>query len=69
MGSLNLIDFEALPLGNFASLQLTPGVTATLSGTDVDGGIVADGLGPWGTSTLGYNTTTGGEQFIGFEPI
>jgi hypothetical protein len=69
LGSLNLIDFEALSLGNFVSLQVAPGVTATLSGTDVEGGIVADGLGFWGTSVLGYNTTTAGEQFIGFEPI
>ena len=78
MGSLNLIDFEALSVGNFAALQVAPGVTATLSGTDVDGGIVADGLefsslpgSFWGDAEVGvgYNTTTAGEQFIGFEPI
>lgn len=69
LGPIQGVDFESLALGNFVSQPIAPGITATLDGTDVDGGIVADGVGIWGTPILGYNTTGGGAQFLGVEPI
>jgi len=68
LGSIHLIDAEALPLGNFASLEVAPGVTATLTGTTSASGIVQDLLGFWGNELYGFNTTAGGRQFFGFEP-
>lgn len=71
LGTVNLIDLESAPLGNFAALAISPGVTATLSGTDSDGGIRTTPTYFGGTTPaiLGYNTTAGGEQFLGVVPI
>jgi len=63
-GSLSTIDFEAAPLGNFGSLGVAPGVTVNLSGTDSGGGIRNDS-----STSTGYNTTTGGSQFLGVWPL
>ncbi len=69
LAPLEIIDSEVLALGNFSTLEIAPGVTAILTGTDSSGGIVADGVGIWGTTILGYNTTAAGQQFIGFAPL
>ena len=68
LGSIYTINFEALPLGQFASLPLMPGVTATQTGYDPGvGGIVANGYAtPVGAT--GFNTTPGGSRFLGFVP-
>jgi hypothetical protein len=72
LGPIQLIDAEALPLGNFTARAVAPGVTATLTDTGDEGGVVENG-GPvngvmWGTEVLGYNTTASGSRFIGVEP-
>ncbi|MGD2182965.1 PEP-CTERM sorting domain-containing protein [Lusitaniella coriacea] len=71
LGAVNVIDFEDAPLGNFAALNIAPGVTATLTGTDTEGGIVTTPTLFGGTTpnTLGYNTTSGGEKFLGVVPV
>ncbi len=70
LGAVNLINFESAPLGNFAVLNIAPGVTAALSGTDADGGIRTQATFFSGTTpeTLGYNTTSGGARFLGVVP-
>jgi hypothetical protein len=67
LGTVNLINFESAPLGNFASLGLGSGVTATLTGTagDADPGI----SNTLGDTTVGYNTTAGGSQYLRVVPI
>jgi hypothetical protein len=65
LGAVKLINFESAPLGSFTSLDIAPGVTATLQGTDTGGGIIADG----GNSTTGFNTTAGGTRYLKFSPI
>jgi len=66
LGSVLTIDFEDLALGDFTALEVYPGVTAELSGTTSDGGIVVDEASP---ATLGYNTTAGGTKHVGVWPI
>lgn len=58
------IDFETLSVGNFATLTVAPGVTATLTGTAANGGIST-----LSSSTLGFNTTPGGAQFLHLSPL
>lgn len=70
LGTLNLIDFESAPLGNFSALSVAPGVVATLAGTtasatDADPGITDVP----GNSGLGYNTTAGGTKHLRFVPL
>ncbi len=65
LGAVNLINFESAPLGNFAALNIAPGVTATLQGTETDSGILA----VVGDATLGFNTTSGGARFLRVAPI
>jgi hypothetical protein len=67
LGSLNLIDFESLPVGNFNAIDVAPGVTVTLTNTssDADAGIT----NVPGDNILGYNTTAGGNQFLRTVPI
>jgi PEP-CTERM motif/Beta-galactosidase second all-beta domain len=67
LGGLNLVTFESLPLGQFSSMTLAPGVTATQVNNDpAAGGIVTEGYAtPVGAAT-GYNTTPGGARFLGF---
>lgn len=74
LGVPNTITFEGLPLGTpqgGASLTVAPGVGLTLNNTDQT---VIAGY-PFGISnaspnpvTGGYNTTTGGSQFLEFVP-
>jgi hypothetical protein len=65
IGTLHVIDFENLPIGNFTSLTVAPGVTVTLSGTDIDAdaGIASDD-----DTILGYNTTPGGNKHLRVVP-
>lgn len=58
-----LIDFESLSLGDFSSMNIGSGVTATFSGHDSPSGIRFDDGG-----ALGFNTTAGGRQFLAFWP-
>lgn len=67
LGTVNLINFESAPLGNFAALGLGSGVTATLAGTDIDSNAGITNV--LGDSTLGYNTTAGGSQYLRVVPI
>lgn len=65
LGSLRLIDFEAAALGNITNgvaFSLGSGVTVTLNGTDLafGQGITNDNT----DSTLGFNITSGGTQFL-----
>lgn len=69
-GTTSLIDFESAPIGNFSTLNLASGVTATLSGTDT-----ASPPGfTYGVTTdhpdvrLGYGTTPGGSRFVRVTP-
>jgi hypothetical protein len=59
--SLQTIDFENVPLGNFASTSVADGVTLTLSNTNSAGGI-SNNQGFAGA----YNTTSGGSQYFNF---
>jgi hypothetical protein len=59
-----VIDFESAPLGNFASLGVLPGVTATLSGAASDNGISNDSS----VASFGFNTTAGGLKYIRIAP-
>jgi hypothetical protein len=61
------ITFEGLPLGNFSSLAVAPGVTVTLAqmGDTFPAGISNSNSAP---VTLGYNTTPGGSQFLQYAP-
>lgn len=69
LGVVHSIDFEALSLGNFGTRNIGPDVDATLTGTDPLGGIVADGWFPADPpQRVGYNTTAGGDQFLGLVP-
>lgn len=69
LGPINIINFEAVPPGNFTSLTVAPGVTATQINNDMSlGGIVTEGFAtPHGAPT-GYNVTEGGRYFLGFVP-
>jgi hypothetical protein len=61
-----LLTFESLSLGNFTSMTVAPGVTATLTNCDVDGGIRVNDTEPLKT---GYNTTANGTKFLEVEPV
>jgi hypothetical protein len=66
LGVPNLITLEGLPVGDFAALALNAEVTASLFGTasESDAGITAAA----GDAILGYNTTSGGSQFLRIVP-
>src|SRR5690242_16616401 len=62
LGGVNLINFESAPVGNFTSLTVAPGVTA--SGTDFTGtNQQSIRNSPFGSPDrlFGYNTTSGGQ--------
>jgi len=69
LGALNLITFESFAIGQFNSLTLAPGVVVAQVNYDLGlGGIVTRGYAtPVGAAT-GFNTTPGGEKFLGFVP-
>ncbi len=69
LGPVSLIDLESAPLGDFASLEISPGVNLTLSGTAPEGGIRTAATYFSGSRQVGYNTTFEGEQFLGVVPI
>jgi PEP-CTERM motif len=60
-GAVNPITFETYPLGAFASLTQTPGVT--LNASPANGARITTG----GNSTSGYNTTPLGSNFLRFD--
>lgn len=62
VGTNNLINFETVPLGIFNSLSVAPGVMATLINND--GGRISSDA----NTAYGYNTTSGGSQFLQFRP-
>lgn len=66
LGTVDVIDFENLPLGNFSSLEVAPNVTLTLANTsdrtDFSLGITNDTENPF----TGFNTTAGGANFFRF---
>jgi hypothetical protein len=70
IGASPSITFENLPLGHFDSLEVVPGVTASLSNTDATPapgfhyGIASDNQ----DAMVGYNVTPGGGQFLRFAP-
>ena len=67
LGPVSTIGFEGSSLGQFASLTLGPGVTASQAGHDPAlGGIVTNGYTPW--QGFGFNTTAGGSRFLAFVP-
>ncbi len=66
LGTLNVIDFEAAPLGSFTNLVVAPGVT--ISGSDVGSNLQTIRNSPFGIpdALYGYNTTLGGANFVNF---
>ncbi len=65
VGSRDLITFEGLPVGNFASLPVAPGVTVTLTNTSSD---ACAGIANVNNTDLGYNTTAGGQNHLRVAP-
>ncbi|MDQ5979081.1 MAG: hypothetical protein QG602_2055 [Verrucomicrobiota bacterium] len=65
LGSVNVIDFESAPLGSFTNLVVAPGVT--INGSDYYSSPQTIRDLPFGTpdSLFGYNTTLGGDTFLG----
>ena len=66
LGAVNLITFEAAPLGTFTSLLIAPG--GTLTGTNIGGGDQEIRNTPVGSPDrlFGYNTTAVGSRFASF---
>lgn len=64
LGTMNTITFESSPLGAFTNLSVAPGVS--MDGTDVTNSPQTILNAPFGTpdSLYGYNTTSGGSQFV-----
>jgi len=68
IGAHGLIDFEGLPVGNFGSLGVGPGVTATLTNLDPSYSRISN-VDQHTPTPLGYNTTAGGNQFLQISPF
>lgn len=68
LGRFDVVTFEGLAAGNFATLEVFPGVTVALTNTaaNVDAGI-ANVDQSFGTS--GYNTTPGGTNHLRVVPL
>ena len=72
LGSVNLVTFEALSTGFNTSFMAATGVTVTFGGgydsTSFPSliGVTTNSSTP---ETLGYNTTSGGTNFLGFTPL
>src|SRR5262249_2772345 len=65
-------DFESVPLGDFVSRAVAPGVTAAKTGTEFGpGGIVTTPtfFGGFNPPELGDNTTPGGARLLGVLPV
>lgn len=68
LGTTSLFTFEGLPVGNFTTLAVAPGVSVTLTNSDpssTPAGIRNEA----GSVTLGYNTTAGGSQYLRVSPL
>ena len=66
LGPVNLINFEDSPEGPFQSLEVAPGVIASLTGTTTEGGIINGCFSECATAVRrGYNVTPGGKQYLG----
>jgi len=66
LGTVRVVDLENLPTGAFSSIQLAPGVTATLTNADSSvSGIIVTG----GSAADGFNTTSGGSAFLRVAPL
>jgi hypothetical protein len=68
VGSFRLITFEGLPIGNFATRTVAPGVTVTLTGTDSDPD-ASPGITDVNDQLYGYNTTAAGTQYLRVVPL
>lgn len=66
LGDISIIDFEGLPVGNFGTLTVAPGVDVTLNGTANE---PYGGISTTEDVILGYNTTSGGAKHLGLCPI
>lgn len=69
LGTTGLITFEGLPVGNFTTLTVAPGVSVSLTNINNSAGITGGISNSAGSATLGYNTTTGGSQFLSANPF
>ncbi|HBB30886.1 MAG TPA: hypothetical protein DDZ80_12990 [Cyanobacteria bacterium UBA8803] len=64
LGSVNLIDFENLTPGNYSTLTLGSGVTATWLNPNP----YYQSISQLNNSLTGYNTTSGGSKFLSLGP-
>lgn len=64
-GTLNTINYESLPVGYSASFAAAPGVNVTLTGGNFGAGFSGISNTTFG-NLYGFNTTTGGSQWLGF---
>ena len=66
LGPVNVVNFEDSPEGPFRSLQVAPGIIASLTGTTTEGGIINGCFLDCATAVRrGYNITPGGKQYLG----
>jgi hypothetical protein len=63
LGSVQLLNLEALTTANFTTTALGLGVTATQSGV-----LGTASIATGGSVTAGYNTTAGGSKYLSFLP-
>lgn len=78
LGTSTTADFESAPIGNFSALQVSADVHVTLDHTDqatpagfnfgITKGPDPSMYGSGEILKLGYNTTSGGSQFLAFAP-
>jgi hypothetical protein len=65
IGTVSTINFESAPLGAFSSLLVSPGVTITGSDVNSSNQTIRDTSNfPSGPTLDGYNTTSGGANFL-----
>ncbi len=62
------ITFEGLPVGNFGSLGVAPGVTATITNGSGDACAGICATNQHSPTPIGYNTTAGGSQHLRVVP-
>ncbi len=64
-GTTSLIDFESQPVGYNTPFTAAPGVTVSLTGPNYGSGFSGISNTTFG-NLYGFNTTTGGSQWLGF---
>ncbi|MPZ20744.1 MAG: PEP-CTERM sorting domain-containing protein [Luteitalea sp.] len=64
----SFITFEELPVGNFGTLEVFPGVTVTLTNTDANVGAGIANVDEHVPDAFGYNTTAGGQNHLRVVP-